>query len=156
MPDVIRLSIIDLLRRMIAEHHFLSGEVIFELEPLEQVQQEDLHATVKAFFNRHGILTENRFDVHKITREEAVRSICYGLSTKLNYTSILKEFTKSDQHTAAFRFLELFDQPQCYTIEQRIWQKPLNLDDFWETGGALVMDKQHIGIFWTNDLYDMF
>lgn len=156
MNDEVNIAIIDLLRRMIAQHHLLSGQVIFEFDSLENVQQQDLNATIKAFFDKHGIHTENRFDVHKITREEAVKSICYGLSTKLNYTSILMEFSTSDQHTAAYRFLELFEYPQYYTIEQRVWQNPLNMDDFWETGGALVIDKRHIGIFWTNDLYDMF
>jgi hypothetical protein len=91
-----------------------------------------------------------------MSEADALKSIKYGLSSKLNYTKLDKEFSQSDQNDLAFTFLQLFEKPSFYTVNSRVYKSDLDLGDFWESGGAILVDKERIVIFWTNDLYDMF
>ena len=80
----------------------------------------------------------------------------HGMSTKINYTTIDLEFTSSEQNKYAHGFLDFFDNYKCFTTESRLYQENLDLNDFWEVGGTIVVDDTKIGVFWINDLYDKF
>lgn len=145
--------ITDYLRKEIKEHNLKSGEIIFEYDTNDNIK--DLSAMVSLFFQKYQIKTESLNPAfYEITQNEAIESIKYGLSTKANYTVIDKEFNQSDKNRFAHMFFELFKQPKCYTLDGRLYQTALNINDFWETGGAILIDGQNIGILWTNDLYD--
>ncbi|MBX2887792.1 MAG: hypothetical protein KF829_03995 [Ferruginibacter sp.] len=147
--------IIEYLRKEIREHNLKSGEIIFEYD--SYVNNKDLTTRLKSFFDKHNITTENTNPtISEITRQEAIESIKYGLSTKANYTVIDKEFNESDKNKFVHMFLDLFKQPKFYTLDCKLYQTLLDTNDFWEIGGAILLDYQSIGILWTNDLYEKF
>jgi hypothetical protein len=145
--------IVDYLKKEIKDHNLKSGEIIFEYDSSENAG--DLTIKLNCFFQKNNIKTEKSDPVFsEITQTQAAESIKYGLSTKANYTVIDTEFDRSDQHRILNMFLSLFKQPRYYTTDCKLYQAGLDINDFWETGGAIAVDSQHIGILWTNDLYD--
>lgn len=150
-----KLFIINTIKDKITSHHLLSGEVILCFENING-KIGTLRQLIDAFLKNNGIKTETlKFDLIEISDKEAIKSICYGLSTKPNYTAIQKEFLKTDQNTLSYSFCQLFDKPKFYSLNTRIYQMDLNLGDFWESGGAIAIDKNMIGLFWVNDLYGL-
>lgn len=147
--------IIDYFRKEIKEHNLKSGEIIFEYDTNKNIA--DLTARLKNFFKKHDIKTENENPtISEITQQEAIESIKHGLSTKTNYTVIDIEFTESDKNKFVHMFQDLFKQPKFYKLDCKLYQTPLDTNDFWETGGAILLDNQSVGILWTNDLYEKF
>ena len=70
----------------------------------------------------------------------------YGLSSKINYTRIKQVFSLSDQNRLVHSFLRLFEQPRFYSANVRIYQSNLDLGDFWESGGAIVIDERAVTV----------
>ncbi len=94
-----------------------------------------------------------KYPVKEISKNEAIESISYGLSIKLNYTLVDREFNKSDQNKAAWGFLSFFKNPKFYSGEPGIWQTVDISNEFYEAGGAILIDSEKIGLFWVNDIY---
>lgn len=144
------------LKNEIKLHGIKSGEIIIELNPIKDVNAS-IDNLINTFFFDNNILPEHRdFSINEILLKEAVISIIYGLSKKPNYTLIDIEFTSTEKNKIAYTFISLFSDPKFYSLNTRIYREPLNLEDFWETGGAIVVDDKMIGIIWINDLYDKF
>lgn len=150
------LYILETIKSRIASHGLKSGEVIVFCNDLAN-HERHVKQIVNTFLRNNSIHTEpSEFELTEISKDEALKSIKFGLSTKPNYTAIDKEFSQSDQNELAFTFLQLFDKPKFYALDSRVYKTDLDITDFWESGGAIVIDKERIGIFWTNDLYDKF
>lgn len=148
--------IFDNLINKIKAHKLKSGEIILLFET---IQDNNTHTNdiITYFLLSNSIKTEPRtFEVVEITSQQAISSIKYGLSTKSDYTSIEVEFSDSDQNFIVYTFLGLFDKPKFYSIDARLYRTDLDVNDFWESGGAIVVDSKSIGILWANDLYNMF
>jgi hypothetical protein len=144
------------LQHEVQSHGLQSGEIILELAATtaSRYAVEPLLAT---FFAQQAIwVLPAGLPVSEITYQQAVASMKYGLSTKINYTRITREFSSSDQNRIVHSFLRLFDQPRFYSTSARIYQSDLDLEDFWESGGAIVIDDHAIGILWANHLYAKF
>ena len=150
------LYILEAIKSRIASHGLKSGEVIVVCDDLHN-QKGDIKEIVVTFLRDNSINTKpSVFEIIEISKDEALKSIKYGLSTKPNYTAIEQEFSTSDQNELTFSFLQLFDKPKFYSLDSRIYKTDLDKTDFWESGGAIAIDKERIGIFWTNELYDKF
>ncbi len=140
-------------RKEIFFHEFISGEIILNLYDHGQ-SKYDARFLINALFEAENIKFEGTdYVFKKVTKEELITSIKYGLSTKLNYTDIRVEFDKKAQSRFSHEFLRMFDAPNCYTFKTRLYQLDLDLEDFWKTGGGIAMDNKKIGIFLINDLY---
>lgn len=149
-------SVIAILKEKIASHHLKSGEVILLYDEADKNITEVSRA-IEIFCTKHTLkIYPAHFKVTEISHQQAVNSIKYGLSTKPNYTSVGIEFSASAQNQIVYSFLQLFNNPRFYSIDSKLYQTALDLDDFWESGGAIVIDKHSIGILWVNDLYDKF
>lgn len=144
------------LRHEIQSHGRQSGEIILEVSPLT-ASPYAIAAVVATFFAQQAIhLFPASSPVTEVPYQQAVASMKYGLSSKINYTRSKREFSPSDQNRLVHAFLRLFEKPRFYATSARIYQADLDLEDFWQSGGALVIDEQLIGIFWGNDLYAKF
>ena len=151
-----KLFIINALKDEIEMHNFQSGEIILELDSVENAIDKPLK-NIEFFFSEKQIKTEKlHFDLEELTASEAVAAIAFGLSVKPNYTVIHEPFLVSEQQKLAHCFVALFVKPTFYRLKTRLFQADLDLNDFWESHGAIVIDKHNIGIFWTNDLYGKF
>ena len=140
----------------VQSHGLYSGEIILELAAVTG-SRYDVEQLVATFFLQQGIrVFPGGLPVSEITYQQAVASMKYGLSSKINYTRINRAFSPSDQNRIVHAFLRLFDKPHCYSTSARICQSDLDLEDFWESGGAIVIDDHAIGILWQNDLYAKF
>lgn len=143
-------------KKEIIEHNLISGEIILFLYSHNENPYQP-KKLIERLFELENIKVENeKIDFEKISKNQMINSIKYGLSTKLNYTKIVTEFDSSKQNKYTFEFAGLFENPMCYKIDNRIYVDNLDLDDFWETGGGIIIDNKHIGIFLINDLYDKF
>lgn len=121
------------MRKKIKEHNLKSGEIIFEYDRDNKTQ--DPQTSVENFFEKYNIKTEESHPiVSEVTKEEAIASILYGLSTKLNYTVIDKEFTQADKNEIVHLFMQLFTQPTYYTLSCRLYQTSIDINDCRETG----------------------
>ena len=117
----------------------------------------DVERLVATFFAQQVIqVLPVGVPVSEMTHQQAIASMKYGLSSKINYTRISREFLPSDQNRIVHSSLRLFDRPPFYTTSARIYRADLDLEDFWESGGAIVIDDRTIGILWTIDLYAKF
>ncbi|RZK31928.1 MAG: hypothetical protein EOO63_02875 [Hymenobacter sp.] len=144
------------LQHEVQAHGRQSGEIILELAAVT-ASRYAIEPLLATFFAQQAIqvsLTDS--PMSEITYQQAVTSMRYGLSSKINYTRIKQAFSPSDQNRIVHSFLRLFQQPRFYSTDARIYQADLDLEDFWESGGAIVVDEQAIGILWTNDLYAKF
>ncbi len=151
-----KLFIIETLTNEVSSHGLKSGEIIIQLDDIK-IHSTNLKDIVDTFFENNSIKTHpKQFDIIEISENDALKSIIYGLSTKPNYTKIDNPFSKSDQNKLAYTFIQLFDNPTYYLVTTRLYKTDLDLDDFWESGGTIAVDKKMIGLFWTNDLYDKF
>lgn len=151
-----KLFIINALKDEIEFHGFQSGEIILELDSVKNAIDKPIK-NIEFFFLQKEIKTEKpHFDLEEMTASEAVGAIAFGLSVKPNYTVIEEPFSVSEQQKLVHCFVALFVKPTFYRLKIRIFQTDLNLNDFWESHGAIVIDKHHVGIFWTNDLYEKF
>ena len=151
-----KLFIINALKDEIEMHNFQSGEIILELDSVKNANDKPIK-NIAFFFSEKEIKTEKtHFDLEEMTASEAVAAIAFGLSVKPNYTVIDEPFSVSEQQKLAHCFVALFVKPTFYRLTTRIFQADLDLNDFWESHGTIVLDKHHIGIFWTNDLYGKF
>ncbi len=143
-------------RKKIIEHNLISGEIILHLYSHSEKPYKP-RLLINKLFEAENIKVENdKFDVKKITVNQLKNSIKYGLSTKLNYTKIEVEFDSLQQNKYAYEFINLFTNPMCYKIDSRIYINDLDLDDFWEVGGGIIIDNTQVGIFLINDLYNKF
>ncbi len=150
------LYILNTLLDKLKWHNLISGEVIVLHDSIGETRI-GLTVVIKHFLSANLIKTyPDTFDIKEITFEEAINSMKYGLSTKPDYTRIDTEFSIHDQNQLVYSFLHLFDNPRFYTINAKIFRTDLDLNDFWESGGAILTDKNSIGLFWTNDLYNKF
>lgn len=143
-------------KEAITSHNLISGEIIlaiwehdknkFQINELlpELLKVEDLK------------IEDQNFKLEEISKKEAIESIKYGMSTKVNYTMIDREFSPSEQNQYAHGFLDFFTDCKYYITKSRLYHDELDLNDFWEMGGAIAIDNEKIGIFWINDLYDKF
>ena len=151
-----KLFHIDTLTNELNSHLLKSGEVILQFDQIK-THPKNLKDIIETFFEINSIKTVTKqFDIVEISKDEAINSIIYGLSIKPNYTLIATPFTKSGQNKFAFNFVQLFDNPTFYSVNTRLYKTDLNLGDFWESGGAFGIDKNMIGLFWINDLYDKY
>ena len=142
------------LKSLVLQHHLKSGEIIISTRLRNVYPSHDIDE-IRTFFDHENIETEEpHFELVNLPYKEATESIKYGLSTKLNYTKIEKEFTDEDRTKYAREFLSFFCNAKLYQLNTRIKQSNIPFDDFWETGGVIAIDKSLIGIFWINDLYD--
>lgn len=144
------------LQYEVQAHGRHSGDTILELAAItaSHYAVEPLLAT---FFAQHAIqVSPAGVPVSALTYQQAVASMKYGLSSKINYTRIERAFSPSDQNRIVHAFLRLFEQPRFYSTSARIYQSDLDPEDFWESGGAIVIDQRAVGILWTNDLYAKF
>jgi hypothetical protein len=154
--DEMHAYILEDLKREVQLHGLRSGEIIIELSQIVDINApiEDL---IGPFLAIHNIKAENRnFVTKEINLEKAINSIIYGFSVKPNYTKIDTVFSDTQKNKIAYTFIRLFDNPQFYSLNTRIYREQLDPGDFWETGGAIVVDKNMIGIIWVNDLYNKF
>jgi len=143
-------------KKGIIAHHLVSGEIILHLYSHTETPHKP-RPLINKLFELENIKVENpNFDIKKITVNQLMNAIKYGLSTKLNYTKIKVEFDSFKQSKYSLEFINLFESPMCYKIDTRTYVNNLDLDDFWEVGGGIVIDNKHIGIFLINDLYDKF
>lgn len=137
-------------------HNLKSGEIIIFIYN-HNINQHHTDRLIREFLLETGIKISNpSFHVSKYNKPDAIKSMKYGLSTKPNYTSIDKEFNESDINSIVNRFIEFFNSPNFYSINSKIYLNDLDLNDYWETGGSILIDKDKIGILWINDLYDLF
>jgi hypothetical protein len=156
LDSATKTYILDGLKAKVKSHNLKSGEVILLYDKIDNKKTE-ISETVKDFFAVHSLMTyPAMFTITEINYNDAVNSMKYGLATKPNYTVIETEFSTSDQSQIVYNFLQLFDNPNFYSIDTKLYKEALDLNDFWECGGAIVIDKNAIGILWTNDLYDKF
>lgn len=156
MPTEIQRQLLAELQHEVQSHGLVSGEIILELAGLT-ASRYDIGLLLADFFAQQGIrISSEDALVSEMTYQQAVASMKYGLSTKINYTRINQEFSPSDQNRIVHAFLRLFDKPRFYFTSARIYRADLDLEDFWESGGAIVIDAQSIGILWVNDLYAKF
>ncbi len=143
-------------KESIASHNFKSGEILLFICEHDK-NRHDFESLIKNFFKETNIQTEDKeFNVSKLGRKEAIESIKFGLSTKANYTCIDQEFKVVDRNKYSNGFITFFNNPDFYSIDTRIFKTDLDLNDFWEIGGSILIDDHKIGIFWVNDLYDKF
>jgi hypothetical protein len=144
------------LQHEVQSHGLYSGEIILELAAVTG-SRYDVERLVATFFSQQGIrVLPDGMPANEITYQQAVASMKYGLSSKINYTRINRAFSPSDQNRIVHAFLRLFDKPRFYSTRARIYRSDLDLEDFWESGGAIVIDDRAIGILWQNDLYAKF
>jgi hypothetical protein len=144
------------LQHEVASHGRQSGEIILAVAPLT-ASSYAVTAVVATFFAQQAIhVFPADLPLSEVPYQQAVASMKYGLSSKINYTRSKREFSASDQNRLVHAFLRLFEKPRFYSTDARIYQADLDLEDFWESGGALVIDEQLIGLFWGNDLYAKF
>lgn len=144
------------LQQEVQAHGLQSGEIILELAAVT-ASRYAVEPLLVTFFAQHAIqVSPKGVPMGEITYQQAITSMKYGLSSKINYTRIKREFSPSDQNRIVHSFLRLFEQPRFYSTAARIYQSNLDLEDFWESGGAIVIDEHAIGILWTNDLYAKF
>ncbi len=144
------------LQHEVHAHGLYSGEIILELAAVAG-SRYDVERLVATFFSQQGIrVFPEGMPVSETTSQQAVASMKYGLSSKINYTRINRAFSPSDQNRIVHAFLRLFDKPRFYSTSARIYRSDLDLEDFWESGGAVVIDDRVIGILWQNDLYAKF
>ena len=114
------------------------------------------------FFRSMGIRTEetafdNRrinFEKQRLSKEEALDKIFYGLKSKPNFTLIDYPISAEKAQEYTQEVIDFFDEPRFYGYESKIYQKSLDLSDLWKSGGFLIVDNEKVGIFWVNDLYD--
>ena len=144
------------LQHEVQSHGLYSGEIILELAAVAG-SRYDVERLVATFFSQQGIqVFPKGMPANEITYQQAVASMKYGLSSKINYTRTTRAFSPSDQNRIVHAFLRLFDKPHFYSTSARIYRSDLDLEDFWESGGAIIIDDQAIGILWQNDLYAKF
>ena len=156
MPNEIQRQLLAELQHEVQAHGLISGEIILELARLT-ASRYAVGLLLADFFAQQAICISPEDDsVSEITYQQAVASMKYGLSSKINYTRINRAFTPSDQNRIVHAFLRLFNNPRFYSTSARIYRSDLDLEDFWESGGAIVIDDQAIGILWVNDLYAKF
>jgi hypothetical protein len=155
LTEIQRQSLAE-LQHEVQTHGRHSGETILELDAVT-VSRYAIKPLLATFFAQHAIqVSPAGLPINEITYQQAVASMKYGLSSKINYTRIKREFSPSDQNRIVHSFLRLFEQPRFYSTSARIYKSNLDLEDFWESGGAIVIDEYAIGILWTNDLYAKF
>lgn len=143
-------------KKEILEHKLISGEIILFLYSHRKNKHQP-KILIEELFELENIKIENRdLTLEKVSSDEMINSIKYGLSSKMNYTRIEVEFDTTKQNKYAFGFTALFENPTYYKTDNKIYIENLDLDDFWETGGGIIIDDKHIGIFLINDLYDKF
>jgi len=149
--------ILNELKNEIKLHGLKSGEIIIELDQINRDTNTSIFNLIDRFFLDNNIQTEHKdFTIKEIILNEAINSIVYGFSSKPNYTNLDREFSDTQKNKIAYTFISLFSNPKFYSLNTRIYREPLDLADFWETGGAIVVDDKMIGIIWVNDLYDKF
>ena len=155
MQKIISKYFID-FKNEILEHNLISGEIILSLySHSKSVYQPKI--LIDELFKLEDVkIDDEKLDFKKISINQMINSIKFGLSTKPNYTKIETEFDTSKQNKYTFEFTALFENPMCYKIDNKIYVDNIDLDDFWETGGGILIDNKHIGIFLINDLYDKF
>jgi hypothetical protein len=149
--------ILETLLSKIKSHNLKSGEIIISFQNIVK-RNAEIKAIIIDFFLNNAIQTDpSPFDIKEIAEYEATNSMKYGLSTKPNYTSADIQFSEQDQNKIVHLFLQLFEKPCFYTInDAKVYKESLDLDDSWKCGGAIIIDEKSIGMLWTNDLYDKF
>ena len=143
-------------KRAVESHNIKSGEIILEIFE-HYTNRYDFEILIPKFLKVINVRTErSSFKIRKLQRNEALESIRYGLTTKPNYTCIDKEFSNSEINEYVLGFINMFNNPDLYGVGTRLYRSELDLNDFWEVGGAISVDDEKIGIFWINDLYNQF
>lgn len=144
-------------KQEILSHNLKSGEIIIEINSYDGAMKEPLLHLITSFLAKNRIKTEKKeFNLIEASEDKAVESIKFALSTKPDYTAIDKEFDKHEVNKIAYRFISFFDRPKYLSVSTRLYQKELDLNDYWEYGGAILVDDKKIGIIWVNDLYNRF
>ena len=156
MLTEIQCQLLSELQHEVQSRGLHSGEIILEVAELTDSRYA-VEQLVATFFSQQGIrISPTGLPVNEMTYQQAVTSMKYGLSSKINYTRIDRPFLPSDQNRIVHAFLRLFENPRFYSTSARIYRSDLDLEDFWECGGAVVIDGRAIGILWANDLYAKF
>lgn len=145
-------------REKVLSHRLHSGEIIIDLweHDRDKFRIESLFRDLISTSHLKSELDEDFPLLEEMSRRDAIESIKYGLSTKVNYTVIEREFSMSEMNEYAHGFFRFFGDCRCYRPSARIFKANLDLQDFWESSGAIVGDDRFFGIFWINDLYSMF
>lgn len=162
-------EIIDWLNATFIKHNWQSGEIIFEVEKVQPFDSFNAEGVITAFLNEKHILNDvPGFDLAnqasdapikliKIEREVAIASMDFGLSIKVNYTSVDIPFSDQLRQKIAQRFLDIFSNKKCYyTLPDSAYtfyrdKDPSN--DFVHHGGCIITDGELIGILWVTDFY---
>ncbi len=146
MDSSTKKYILDSLKDKVNSHNLKSGEVILLYDKVDNNKTE-ISEMVTVFFAQHSLMTfPTKFIVTEVSYNHAVNSMKYGLTTKPNYTVIDVEFSTSDQNQIVYSFLQLFDNPKFYSIDSKLYKETLDLNDFWKSGGAIIIDKNPIGV----------
>jgi len=143
-------------KEAVISHHLRSGEIILDIWEHDKSKYQIPEVFDELILTKELQCAFPQYELTEISKKEAIESIKYGLSTKVNYTAIDRPFTNQEQNKYAHGFLDFFHDGQFYTTAAWLYQKELDLNDFWEVGGAIVGDDKKIGLFWINDLYDKF
>lgn len=143
------------IQQSVNNHPLLSGEIIFKYSTIDKAGS--ISTIIADFFLLHNIRTSpQKYWITETDKTSAIQSIRYGLSIKANYTKTDHPFSESEGNQLIYSFLQLFHNPSFFTTDAKVYQTPLNLEDFWECGGTIALDKTGIGILWINDLYNKF
>ena len=149
--------ILENLKNEVRSHGLRSGEIIIELDQIDPGNNPSIENKIDAFFRHNNIKTEvDNYIATERDLKTTLNSIIYGLSVKLEYTKIDTVFSDTQKNKIAYTFIGLFNNPKFYSINSRVYRENLDLWDFWEFGGAILIDNEMIGIIWINDLYDKF
>ena len=136
----------------ILAHNWQSGEIMISICTYEGYPNTS--ELIAQFFEQEAIHCQSAdIPFTPISKNDALTSIAFGLSTKVNYTEVGLEFSPQEQKKYAFGFLNFFNNPQYYTIDTDIWQQVDLSNHYYQRGGALLIDSKQIGLFWVNDIY---
>lgn len=152
------LEVLNWLRTTFHKHDWKSGEIILEVEAVAVNNPYKAESEITNFLMRKGI-RHNAFRDTFVLQDRAaiLQSIQYGLSTKVNYTSVAIEFTKPLSEKLACRFIGLFAKDcKYYTLpeaNETFYRSKCPDGEFVERGGGIVVDHGQIGILWITDFY---
>jgi hypothetical protein len=142
------------LKSEITAYSYDFGKVILEINLIpENTIKEEL---IFPFFENNRIYTSKNsyyrekfnLDDFEISKEIAVDRMFYSLNGITN---------NSESHkikSLVYAFIDLFECPKFYSYDAELWQNLEQEDHMWSYGGAIIIDKNKIGIFWVNDFAD--
>lgn len=145
-------SYFNAFKETILSHRWMSGEIMISICTYEGYPNTS--ELIALFFEQEAIHCKTTpIPFNSISKSDALTSIAFGLSTKVNHTEVGIEFSPQEQKKYAAGFLNFFNSPQCYTIDTDIWQQVDLSNQYYQRGGSLLIDSKQIGLFWTNDIY---